>query len=245
MDDDITNEEGAFFRYVILSWLEFAFKVHVNQMARTHYQIKDEMLLVGLLPAATGLPCQPIPVPMCTDEEANMDEIEAKKLLRNTVPFINPNADFCEGAYSMVLLQYHTHVFRVAQAVYEFMSKTARPWQCRSCLHLFVVAMQAAGMVGVNATDLREGPNAAASFWIVIVCGESTLPLRERWLRPRILSDLPRDLNRFPIDKEERVTRRRATNSDSPFIYIPLARQTQPSSALLVSSSDDELGSPS
>jgi hypothetical protein len=235
MDDDIVDEEGTFFRHAILSWLEFSFKVHMNYMARTHYQIQDERLLLGLLP---DLRCNPIPFAM--GKEAT-DEVEAKKLLRNTVPFINPTADFCEGAYSMVLLQSHTHVFRLAQAVFKFMSKTERPWQCRLCLHLFVVAMQAAGMMNptpVPPADLREGPNFAATLWIDKTCGKSKSHLCERWLDPHILTDLPRDLERFPVTKEERIIQRRASHS-SPFTYIPLTRKTQPNSKSV--SSDDEI----
>lgn len=228
IDDDIVNGEAEFFRHAILSWLEFSFKVHMNHMARTHYQIKDEILLVGLLP---DFRCNPFAV--CVDKKST-DEAEAKKLLRITVPFINPDTDFCEGAYSMILLQSHTHVYRLAQAVYEFMSKAERPWQCRLCLHLFVVAMQAAGMMHptpVPPEDLRESPNSAATLWIVKTCGKSKSDLCERWLDPHILTDLPRDLKLFPVTKEERIIQRQTSHS-LPFTYIPLRKESQPTSSV-------------
>jgi len=221
MDDNITTNEGEFFTHAILSWLEFSFKVHMNHMARTHYQIKDEILLVGLLP---DFWCNP--TPFTIGREAS-DETEAKKLLKQAVPFICADAGFCEGAYSIVLLQFHTHVFRVTQTVYEFMKKNEKPWQCRLCLHLFVVAMQAAGMMDqtpVPATDLREGPNVAASLWIEKTCGKSKAKLCERWVNPHILTDLPRDLKHFPISKEEHFLQTQQTAST--ITVIQLTRQT-------------------
>lgn len=220
MDNYIEHEEGEFFRHAILSWLEFSFKVHMNHMARTHYQITDPLILLKLLP---DLECNPIQ--MSVDNETT-DEKEAKTLLRNNVPFINPDAGFCKGAYSMVILQTHAHVFRVTQAVYEYMNKTVKPWQCRLCIKLFVVAMQAAGMMDpaqVPPEDLQEGPHIAATLWLEKTCGSSKFNLCERWLDPHILSDIPRDLQHFPVTKEERIIQRK---SSLPFTYIPLKRQT-------------------
>jgi hypothetical protein len=232
MDDNITEDEETLFKHVILSWLGFSLKVHMNYMARVHYQIKDEILLIGLLP---DLKCNPIAFSI--DENAT-DEVEAKRLLESTLPFIDPVNGFRGGAYAMVLLQSHTHVFRLARAVYEFIDKTDRPWQCRLCLHLFVCAMQAAGMTQptpISPADLREGPNVAAATWIERYCGESKARLCERWLDPRILTDLPRDLDIFPLTEEERIIQRQPS---SGFTYIPLTRQPQCHSS--DKSSDDE-----
>lgn len=231
MDNDIVCEEGYFFRHAILSWVEFSFKVYMNYMARTHYQIADPSLLAGLLP---GLPCQQT---SCHLDNVATDEQAAKKLLRSTLPFINSDADFSPGAYSMVLLQHCTHPFRFARAVYEFMNSTERPWQCRLCLHLFVVAIQTAGMLIVPPNDLRQGPDVAATLWIIKTCGQSKLKLCERWLKPFFLVDLPRDLNIFPLTKEETIVQR--TVSSQGLTYIPLTRGGKPKPGR-VSSEEEE-----
>lgn len=234
MDTDIVCEEGALFRHAILSWVEFSFKVYMNYMARTHYQIADPSLLAGLLP---DLPCQHGSLGLdgvVTDEQA------AKRLLHSTLPFINPDVDFSPGAYSMVLLQHCTHTFRFARAVYEFMNSTEKPWQCRVCLHLFVVAFQAAGMLVVPPSDLREGSNVAATLWILKTCGQSKLKLYERWLQPGFLVDLPRDLDIYPLTKEETIVQRREYSQG--LTYIPLSRNRQPSPGCVSSSSSSEDG---
>lgn len=218
--DDVLQEEGDFFRHVILSWVAFAFKVYMNYMARTHYQINDESLLAGLLP---DVPCEDIPF-NTLDKEAT-DELVAKKLLGETLPFINSDVDFCAGAYGMVILLRGSHCFRVAQAVYMFMKEAAKPWQCRLCIHLFVVAMQSASMINktvVPPADLREGPSVAATLWLNKTCAASTFNLCGRWLNPHILVDLPRDLTIFPLTKEEGII---DTQPSSTFTYIPLTRR--------------------
>lgn len=230
MDSDILPEEGALFRHAILSWVEFSFKVYMNYMARTHYQIVDPSLLAGLLP---DLPCQHPPYRL---DSAETDEEAAKKLLHDTLPFINSHTDFSPGAYSMVLLQHCTHPFRFARAVYEFMKSAEKPWLCRLCDHLFVVAMQTAGLIITPPTDLREGTNSAATLWIIKTCGQSNLHLCERWLQPGCLVDLPRDLIIFPLTKEEIVVQRAVPSLYST--YIPLTRRRQPSPSCL--SSDEE-----
>lgn len=227
--DDIVYEEGLFFRHAILSWASFAFKVYMNYMARTHFQIKDESLLAGLLPRVPNKD-----IGFSQDKDAS-DKLVALKLLGERVPFISPDVDFCSGSYAMVLLQHDSHYFRVAQAVYRFMKKAEKPWQCRLCLHLFVVAMQSAGIIWVPPADLREGPSVAATLWLNKTCGESTFDLRERWLDPRFLVDLPRDLDIFPLTKEENLI---ATRPSSRPTYIPLTRRTKESSASLSSNKD-------
>lgn len=233
--DDIVYEEEAFFRHVILSWLEFEFKVFMNYMARTHYQIRDESLLAGIF---SGIPYEDIS--FCLEEEAS-DESTAKKLLKETLPFISSDVDFCKEAYTMVVLLQESHFFRVAQAVYEFMNKAEKPWQCRLCLHLFVVALQSAGMIyktTVPPADLREGPNVAATLWLNKTCGESRLNLRERWLDTRFLVDLPRDLNIFPRTRDEGIIE---TQNPSAFTYIPLTRSLQVRSESVSSEEDIRL----
>lgn len=219
--DDIVYEEEVFFRHVILSWLEFEIKVFMNYMARTHYQITDESLLAGIF---SDIPYGDIS--FCLEQEAR-DESTAKKLLKEKLPFISSDVDFCKEAYSMVVLLQDSHFFRVAQAVYEFLNKADKPWQCRLCLHLFVVALQAAGMIykkTVPPADLREGPNVAATLWLNKTCGESRLNLRERWLDTRFLVDLPRDLNIFPMTRDECIIEKQ---DPSAFTYIPLTRSPQ------------------
>ena len=72
-------------------------------MARTHYQIKDETILAGLLP---GTWCGDT-IPTTLGRGAT-DETEAKKLLSEAIPFISQDTGFCEGAYTMVLLISYT-----------------------------------------------------------------------------------------------------------------------------------------
>lgn len=230
--DDIVYEEGAFFRHVILSWLEFEFKVFMNHMARTHYQIRDESLLAGLFTDVTYED-----ISFCLDEEAR-DESTAKNLLKETLPFISSDVDFCKEAYTMVVLLRESHFYRVAQAVYEFMNKAEKPWQCRLCLHLFVVALQSAGMIyktTVPPADLREGPNVAATLWLNKTCGESRRNLCARWLDTRFLVDLPRDLNIFPMTRDEGIIK---SQTPSAFTYISLTRSLQTKSESVSSDED-------
>lgn len=217
--DDVVYDEERFFRHAILSWLEFEFKVFMNYMARTHYQIIDESLLAGL---CADSPYQDIS--FCLDDKAT-DEHTAKKLLKETLPFITSDVDFCQEAYTMVLLLRDSHFFRVTQAVYEFMHTANKPWQCRLCLQLFVVALQAAGMIyktTVPPADLREGPNVAATLWINKTIGESKLNLRERYLDPRFLVDIPRELKIFPTNCNEAILQ---TQDHQAVTYIPLTRR--------------------
>lgn len=208
MDSAITEEEGLFFKHVVLAWLEFAIKAYMNNMARIYYQIKDEQILVALLPHVYPLKF----LPHLTDED------NAKRLLENTLPFINRDEGFCPSAYSMVLLQTHTHIFRLARAVYNSMEKNQKPWTCRTCLYLFATAAQASGLMGkIPPTYVREGTHLAVESWINRTCG-SCERLSERWIKPGILIDLHRDTEYFPITKEENITQKRA----AAYTYIPL-----------------------
>lgn len=216
IDDDILEEEESFFKHVILSGMEFFLKVHMNYMARTHYQVKDERLLVGLLP---DFKTESLPFAVCNKLP---DDVQAKSFLRNTLPFVNTDIDFCEGAYSMILLQTHTHVFKVVRAVYNFISSTKKPWRCRLCLHLFVVTAIAAGLIEtIPVSRLRGGPSEAASSWIIQVCGKADIS--QEWLKPNILTDLPRDKAIFTSTKEEDIVQRRTVKA---YTYIPLTRST-------------------
>lgn len=165
---NITEEESTFFRHVVKSWLEFALKTYISCETSKLHTIHSPSLLVGFIDENRRL---------CGDakrlgyEQCETDEDLANVWLKENLPFVCRKNGWYPGSKSVLLLNISSYTVKVCLSVTRFLEEIRDAWKSYVCLQLFVVGLQASGLLPCKVVDLIRGTHNASETWMITVVG--------------------------------------------------------------------------